>query len=259
MTERVVWLRRIVYAYVWLDVLVLSSWVRDHGRVPGGLYRPVRLARMLHLPAPTPTVVGIVMLLLLASAAVAALGKAPRIAGTAVFILYLEWMLIAFSYGKVDHDRFTFLVALAVLPTVQLRREDTAAFAVRAIQIGVVLTYLLSVYAKHRFGGGIVTWANSTTLLRAVVRRGTVLGDVLSGAPWVLHVAQWLLVMLEALSPLLLVPGRVGRTMLAVVVAFHLVTFATVTIIFLPHLVCLTAFLPLGARRARARPAAVSV
>jgi hypothetical protein len=33
--------------------------------------------------------------------------------------------------------------------------------------------------------------------------------------------------------------------MLVAVVAFHLVTFATVTIIFLPHVVCLAAFLPL--------------
>jgi hypothetical protein len=245
MIGRVVWLRRFVYAFVWLDVLVFTPWVRDHGRVPHDLYRPLAVARLLHLPAPTERLVTFVLVALLATSAIAALGRAPRIAGAAVFVLYFEWMLIAFSYGKVDHDRFTFLVALAVLPTVDLLRRDTATFAVRAIQVAAVLTYLLSVYAKHRFGGGLDTWLDSTTLLRAVVRRGTFVGDVLAHQPWTLHLAQYLVVGMELLSPLLLAPGRVGRAMLAAVVLFHVATFATVTILFLPHVVCLTAFLPL--------------
>src|SRR5688500_6853574 len=108
-----------------------------------------------------------------------------------------------------------------------------------------VATYLLSVYAKHRFGGGLDQWVDSTTLLRAVARRGTSLADPLAEVPIVLLVAQHLLVAMELLSPLLLVPGRVGRVMLAVVVGFHAITYATVTISFLPHVVCLLAFLPL--------------
>ncbi|MEA3054792.1 MAG: hypothetical protein QOD30_224 [Actinomycetota bacterium] len=256
MVRRVVWLRRFVYAFVWLDVLVFTPWVRDHGRVPRELYRPLAVARLLHLPAPTPRVVAVVLVALLASSAIAALGRAPRLAGTAVVVLYFEWMLIAFSYGKVDHDRFTFLVALAVLPTVDLVRRDTAVFAVRAVQVAAVLTYLLSVYAKHRFGGGLDTWLDSTTLLRAVVRRGTFIGDVLGQQPWTLHVAQYLVVGMELASPLLLVPGRVGKAMLAAVVGFHVATFATVTILFLPHVVCLTAFLPLESLPTALRPRA---
>ena len=262
MVQRVLWLRRLVYAFVWVDVLVLTPWVRDHGHVPHDLYRPLLLERVLHLPAPTPRLVGVVLVALLASSAVAAVGRAPRLAGVAVFALYLEWMFIAFSYGKVDHDRFTFLVALAVLPTVDHLRRDTAVFAVRAVQVAAVLTYLLSVYAKHRFGGGLETWLDSTTLLRAVVRRGTFIGDVLAHQPWTLHLAQYAVVAMELASPLLLVPGRVGKAMLAAVVLFHLATFATVTILFLPHVVCLTAFLPLekielGPFRMRRRGATV--
>ena len=245
MRDRVVWLRRIVYPFVWLDVLVFTPWVRDHGRVPGDLYRPLLVGRVLHLPTPTEHVVTFVFVALLISSAFAAFGRAPRVAGTAVALLYFEWMVIAFSYGKVDHDRFTFLVALAVLPTVTSKTKGSEAFAVRSIQVAAVLTYLLSVYAKHRFGGGLDHWVDSTTLLRAVVRRGTFLGDALAHSPWILHVAQYMVVALELLSPLLLVPGKVGRAMLAAAVAFHVVTFATVTIIFLPHVVCLAAFLPL--------------
>ena len=45
--------------------------------------------------------------------------------------------------------------------------------------------------------------------------------------------------------PLLLVRGRVGRTMLITLVTFHVVTFACLTIAFWPHLMTLLAFLPL--------------
>jgi hypothetical protein len=256
MVDRVVWLRRIVYSFIWVDVLVLTPWVRDHGRVPSSLYRPVLLARVLHLPTPTEQLVDVVLVALLVASLIAALGRAPRFAGAVVFALYLEWMLIAFSYGKVDHDRFTFLVALAVLPTVAARASsarDTAKFAVLAIQVTAVLTYLLSVYAKHRFGGGLGNWVDSTTLLRAVTRRGSSIGDALTHSPWILHTAQYGIVAMELASPLLLVPGRVGRAMLAMVAMFHLVTFATVRIIFAPHVVCLAAFLPLEKLSGRTR------
>lgn len=243
--RRVVWLRRALYAFVILDVVLLTPWVRDHRAVPGELYRPLRLGRLLHLPTPTETLVDVVMAGLLVSCAIALAGKLPRLAGTAAALLYLEWMLIAFSYGKVDHDRFTILVALAVLPTVRAGSREAAGWAIRMVMLAAVATYLLSVYAKHRFGGGLDEWVDSTTLVRAVTRRGTSLADVLAETPAILHVAQYGVVAMELLSPLLLVPGRVGRVMLAVVVAFHAVTYATVTISFLPHVVCLLAFVPL--------------
>jgi hypothetical protein len=239
-----------VYGFVWVDVLVLRPWVRDHGAL-GDLYHPLQIARVLHLPVPTPRLATVVMIGVLVSAAVAATGRLPRVAGGATFALYLEWQLIAFSYGKVDHDRFGYLVALAVLPTVgraglRDERADTGAgWAVRSIQLAAVATYLLSVWAKARYGHGLTTWLDSTTLLRAVVRRGTSIGDAVSDVPGLLHVTQYLIVALELSSPLLLVPGRVGRWMLAAMAAFHAVTFACITIIFLPHCVCLLAFLPL--------------
>ena len=249
--SRVAWLRVFLYGFVWLDVLLIRPWVRDHGAVPRSWYRPLAIADVLHLPAPTPTVTTVVMVALLAASAVAATGRLPRLAGIAVACLYLEWMVIAFSYGKVDHDRFAFLVALAVLPTVGRaardddRPDEAAGWAVRSIQLAVVATYVLSVVAKARYGHGLMTWLDSTTLVRAVVRRGTMLGDPLLEVPWVLHAAQYGIVGLEMLSPLALLPGRAGRAMLAVLLAFHLVTVATIGILFHPHVMCLLAFLPL--------------
>src|SRR5687768_4714391 len=176
---RVAWLRTFLYGFIWLDVFVLRPWVREHGDVPGILYKPLLIGDVLHLPTPTQTFTTSVMVLLLACAAICATGRSPRVLGTFVAFLYLEWMVIAFSYGKVDHDRFGFLVALFVLPTVGAARHDDqtadprAGWAVRCIQLGAVATYFLAVVAKARFGHGLLTWMNSTTLLRAVVRRGT--------------------------------------------------------------------------------------
>ncbi|MCU1486109.1 MAG: transporter permease [Actinomycetia bacterium] len=248
---RVAWLRTWLYAFIWLDVLVMRPWVRDHGDVPARFYKPLAAADLLHLPTPTHLLTTVVMYGLLAASLVAATGVLPRLLGATVFALYFEWMVIAFSYGKVDHDRFGFLVALAVLPTVGIalhhdrRLDERAGWAIRCIQVGVVCTYFLSVVAKARYGHGIFTWMDSTTLVRAVVRRGTFLADPLLAHPWTLHVTQYLIVAMELASPLLLVRGKVGRSVLLLYVSFHVVTFACLTIAFWPHLACLVVFLPL--------------
>ena len=249
---RVARLRALVYAFVWLDVLALTSWIAPHGDVPGELYQPLAVGRLLPLPTPTGGLVTALQVGLLVAAAVAASGRLPRLAGTAVALLYFEWMVVAMSYGKVDHDRFAFLVALAVLPTVgragwhDRTEDERAGWAVRCVQLGVVATYFLAVIAKHRYGGGLLTWVDSTTLLRAVVRRGTAIADWTVDVPIVLHAYQYVLVAFELASPVLLLQHRrIGRLFLAVAAAFHVVTFAAIRIGFWPHTLCLAAFLPL--------------
>jgi hypothetical protein len=264
--RRVAWLRIAVYAFVFIDVLWLRPWVADNGMLPAAQYHPLMIGRILPLPTPTPAVVAVVKYALLASAAVAVSGRLVRTAGVLVFGLYLEWMLIAFSYGKVDHDRVAFLVALAVLPTVgrvawrDATSGEEAGWAIRCIQLAVVATYFLSTFAKFRFGG--IDWVNGATLLRAVLRRGTDLAEPLESMPWALRGGQWLIVAFELASPLMLARGWIGRWFLAAAFAFHAITFVTIEIVFWPHVVCLLAFLPLerlpaGGRERAARERAV--
>jgi hypothetical protein len=118
----------------------------------------------------------------------------------------------------------------------------------------VVLTYFLAVIAKLRFGG--VEWLTGATLMRAVIRRGTFLADPLQDFPWVLQAAQFGLVAFELSTPLLFVRGKVGKIFLGVALVFHAVTFATIGIIFLPHVMCLAAFLPLERIQPHRLPAA---
>jgi hypothetical protein len=246
---RIAALRTILYSFIFVDVLLTTAWVARHGLVPGELYEPLLIGRLLPLPVPGPLFVTAVEVLLLVSAAVGATGRLPRAAGIAVAILYFQWMVIAFSYGKVDHDRVAFLVALAVLPTAgaarwgQETKDAAGGWAVRAIQVAVVLTYFLAAFAKFRFGG--FDWATGATLMRSVIRRGTDVGDLLTFVPWLLAATQWFIIAFELASPLLLFPGRTGRIMLIICLAFHAVTFAAISIIFLPHVACLLAFMPL--------------
>ena len=103
-------------------------------------------------------------------------GRYPRAAGWFVALTWAWYQYVAFAYGKVDHDRGDFVLALLLLPTVgtahlhDKRLSEAAGFAIRAVQLGAIATYFLSGVAKLRFGGP--EWVNSATLVRAVVRRG---------------------------------------------------------------------------------------
>ncbi|MEN3612048.1 MFS transporter permease [Plantactinospora sp. ZYX-F-223] len=247
---RVATFRTLVYLFVAADLLVFTPWIRDKASIPGELYQPLFVGRLLPLPTPTPLLVNLIFWALLLLALAAATGRAPRALGWAVFVLYFEWMVIAMSYGKVDHDRFGFLVALAVLPTVGRARHgdrtesEAAGWALRVTQIAVVCTYFLAAWAKLRFGG--LEWMTGSVLARAIIRRGTELADLIAQVPYLLIAAQFGIIAFELLSPLVfVVPARWRQAVVAFFYSFHLVTVATITISFAPHLVAMTSFLPL--------------
>lgn len=260
---RIAVFRVIAYLFIPIDVFLTTSWVRAHADVPTPWYRPLLIGRLLHLPTPTSTVVMVVQWALVLAAVAAASGRAPRLLGTAVFLLYAEWMVIAMSYGKVDHDRIAFLVALAVLPTIgrarfrDRRTSEAAGWAMAVVLIAIMLTYFLAGWAKIRFGGW--NWPTGATLTRAVLRRGTPLSDWTLDVPYLLPASQWVMIIFELASPLMLLVrsdrARVG--LVVFLLGFHLMTFAGLTIIFLPHCVAILSILPwerLTARRLQPAP-----
>ncbi|MEV0330681.1 MFS transporter permease [Micromonospora echinospora] len=247
---RIAAFRTLVYLFVAGDLVFFTPWVRTHASVPGELYRPLFVSRLLHLPTPTEWLITGIFWTLLALALLAATGRAPRLLGWSVFVLYLHWMIIAMSYGKVDHDRFGLLVALAVLPTAGRARHgdptrtEAGGWALRVTQIAVVCTYFLAAWAKLRFGG--LDWMTGSVLARAVLRRGTDLADVIAQVPYLLIAAQFGIVAFELLSPVVfLVPDRWRTAMVGFFYSFHAVTMATITISFAPHLVAMASFLAL--------------
>ena len=248
--------RLFVYGFIPLDVVVFRPWGAAHGYVDPALYAPLRLAGFSRCPLQrrrssrysnsSRGSCDCLVVLVLTNR----MSKLQTILGWVAAFGYLEWMVISFSYGKVDHDRFAFLVALFVLPTIgraALRDQtpsQSAGWALRNVQIAIVATYFLAACAKVRFGGW--GWVNSATILRAVVRRGTFLADPLMDQPWTLQVTQWFIVIIEFASPILLfVRERWQYLIVAGLVIFHIMTFAMITIIFLPHVLCMLSFLPL--------------
>jgi hypothetical protein len=245
---RVAALRVIIYLFVWFDVFVYSPGTSGEADVMSS-YRPLAISRVLHLPAPTPHVELTVKIALLCCATAAAAGRAPRLLGTVTFALYLDWLQMGDSFGYVPHDRFAFVVALAVMPTVgparrgDLTLSEGAGWALRCIQVAVVATYALAAWAKFRLGGP--GWVNSAVLTWAVLRRGTVLGTPLLHLPALLHLSQWLMLGAELSSPIVLfLRGRLIYAAVAAMLLFHLVSEAAISISFLPHVLCIMAFLP---------------
>ncbi|SNS02300.1 hypothetical protein SAMN06893096_101406 [Geodermatophilus pulveris] len=247
---RVAVVRTIAYLFVPVDVFLTTAWIRAHADVPPEWYAPLTIGRLLPLPTPTSGVVTAVQWALVAAALVAATGRSPRLLGSAVFLLYLEWMVIGMSYGKVDHDRIGYLVLLAVLPTVgrvrwrDRRSSEAAGWAMAAVFVTVMLTYFLAAWAKIRFGGW--DWATGSTLARAIVRRGTVLSDWTLEVPGLLVGAQWAMLALEFTAPLMLLvwSTRARVALVTLLLGFHLAVYASVTIIFLPHCVAVLSILP---------------
>lgn len=248
---RVAWLRHILYPFVMLDALWIVTDPLPHGDVPPSLYRGLAVRDLLHLPAPSPVYVRVLLAVLLLSAAVAATGRLPRLAGWVCAFATLDWVSNAFAYSKVDHDHFALVVALFVLPTVgrarvsdHARPSQAAGWAVRMIQIGAVSVYFLSAWAKMRFGGG--GWANGATLVWALTRRPNGIGPWIGSQPALAHALQWVVLVNEFLSPVLLwLRGRALYGYLLFWAGFHLSTYLLLKIHFLPLVVCLFSFLPL--------------
>ncbi|WP_375155175.1 hypothetical protein [Micromonospora sp. 4G55] len=69
---RVAAFRTLVYLFVAADLVVFTPWVRTRVDVPGDLYQPLLIGRLLPLPTPTPTVVAAIFWTLLALALLAA-------------------------------------------------------------------------------------------------------------------------------------------------------------------------------------------
>jgi hypothetical protein len=251
---RIALLRLAVFGFVVVDVLWLRTAGWYHGHADPTWYEPLVVGELLRLPPASVFLVEALRWGCVGLALAAMSGRFPRALGWGTAVCWAWYQYVAFSYGKVDHDRADFLVALFVLPTVGMahlsdsRRSQAAGFALRCVQLMAIATYFLAGIAKIRFGGW--EWVNSATLARAVIRRGTWLSEWMLDFPFLLHAAQWGLLAAELASPLIfLLSARWQRRVVGLWFAFHAATYASITIAFWPHLVMMLSFLPLESYR----------
>ncbi|MGW5194550.1 hypothetical protein ACWEOO_35200 [Kribbella sp. NPDC004138] len=248
---RIAWLRTILYLFVILDMHAFVRDTRDKGEHPG-LYEPLLLARLLDLPRPSVANTTVLYVVLIVACLIGATNHFPRIAGWVVAAAFTWWVLIGMSDGKVDHDHLALVIALWVLPTVgrarygDQTRSEAAGWAIRCIQICVIATYFLSAVAKLRSAGWALTWPGSAVLTWAIVRRPHPVGEWLLHYPWILHVMQWVGIIGEFLSPVVLwLRGRWQLFGALFFIGFHAANTAILLIHFLPTVVCWLAFAPL--------------
>jgi hypothetical protein len=258
---RVAILRTVLYLFVIVDMFLFVNDVIPHGYAPE-FYKPLLIGRMLPLPTPTPTLVHVLQYVLIAACLVAASGRLPRLAGWTAAVCFVEWLIIGMSYGKVDHDHLPLIVALLVLPTVGRARfrdatpSEAAGWALRCIQVAVILTYFLSAVAKSIRSGWPWGWANGAVFVWAISRRGSDLARNLLDHPEILRLAQWGLIVVELVSPVVLfLKGRLLALAAVFFLSFHLVTYLAIGIHFLPTVVCWLAFAPLERLLGIGRPA----
>ena len=231
---RVAAFRTLVYLFVIADLLYFTPWVRAHAHLPGELYQPLFIGRLLPLPTPTPTLVYGVFAALLVSAAVAATGRLPRLAGGAVALLYLQWMIIAMSYGKVDLTgspcswRWRCCRPWAGPPQGAHSVGGGGGSGPRSDD----RPYFLAAVAKLQYGG--LDWFTGATLTWALIRRAP-----LASRCWTCQVlvAKWNHGLRTGqpagIHPARTLAVRDGGLLLPVPPG----AFATITISFMPHLV----------------------
>jgi hypothetical protein len=248
---RVAIFRTVVYLFLLYDIFVLVNDVVPHGYA-AELYRPLFIGRVLPLPEPSPVLVHTLQVVLVVGALVAATGRLPRLAGWVVAICYFEWLIIGMSFGKVDHDHLALLVALWVLPTVGRARfgdptpSEAGGWAFRCIQVATIATYVGSAFAKWSRNGAPFAWGGSAVFTWAIIRRGTEFIDWILEYPWLLRISQWMLLIAEFLSPVVLfLRGKALLLAAGFFLSFHLVTYLSLGIHFLPTVICWLAFFPL--------------
>lgn len=248
---RIAWLRTVLYLFVILDMHAFVRDTRLKGEHPG-LYQPLLLARIFDLPRPSVTNTTILYVVLIVFCLIGATNRLPRISGWIVAPAFTWWVLIGMSDGKVDHDHLALVIALWVLPTVgkasygDQTRSEAAGWAVRCVQICVIATYFLSAVAKLRSAGWALTWPGSAVLTWAIVRRPHPVGEWLLHHPWMLHVMQWVGIIAEFLSPVILwLKGRWQLLAVLFFLGFHAANTAILLIHFLPTVVCWLAFAPM--------------
>jgi hypothetical protein len=249
--ERVAVFSRIIHVVVLFTVFRTDRWVAQHAYAPEEFYQPVAIARLVGLPAPDPGTMTALQWVLGVSAVVAIVGVGSlawrRFVNLVVACSYLTWILWAFSFAKVDHDRLTIIVTLfvlAIVPGVGHGRDRLAGWGLRTVQVVFILAYPLSAIAKLRRSG--LDWISSAVFARAIVRRGSVVGDWFVERPQLLRAGQAAFIAFEFLAVLALRrAGRIRSAVLVGIVLLHLFTYMAVGIHFLPHTICITAFLPL--------------
>ncbi|MGI4894782.1 MAG: hypothetical protein ACRYF3_06695 [Janthinobacterium lividum] len=263
---RVAWLRLLLAGFALVDATLITKNVFVHVHVEE-FWRPTLVGRLLHLPAPTQFSASLALAAMVLGVLLVIPRRTRYLAGWFSSLGYLAWVLWSMGFGYVAHDHMAIVVAMIVLLTAgpadfgDLRTSQRAGWALRCVQVATVMTYSGSAISKWVRSGTPWDWADGAVTVWAVSRRGSALGDWVATFPRFLVVVQWSVLVCEFFAPIALwLRGRLLWFAVGAAMLFHLSTYLTLGIHFLPTVVCWAAFLPLerlGGTRRREREAAL--
>lgn len=249
---RVAVFRVFIYLFITADVLWISNDVIDHGWTPD-LYQPLWLPRFLHIPPVSVLGAQLLLAAIIVFSLLAAVGILQRTSGWIVFATFGMWMYYTQGYGYVAHDHMALMIAILILPGIGIARfsqvrttSAKAGWALKVVQIAVILTYFFSVLMKWIASHGIAHWGNGAVIIWALMRRGAEWSKPFLEMPGLLIAAQWATIAFETLSPIaLFLKGKWLYGAVVFFCLFHLMTYLALGIHFLPTVICWAAFLPL--------------
>jgi hypothetical protein len=248
---RVAWLRRILAGFALLDATLLTNHVLQHVHV-AAFWHPGIVGRTLHLPPPTSLTATTALVLVVMGFVLSLTRRLGHLGWVCTALGYLPWVFWSMGFGYVAHDHMAIVVAVLALLSVgradadDLRPSRSAGWAVRCVQIATVMTYTGSAVSKWVRSGTPAAWADGAVTVWALTRRGNAVSRLLLEVPQFLVAVQWVVLCCEFLAPVaLFLRRRLLRAALGAVVVFHLSTYLTLGIHFLPTVVCWAAFLPL--------------
>src|SRR5699024_9036946 len=121
------------------------------------------------------------------------------------------WMFYTQGYGYVAHDHMALVIAAFVLPTIGAARfrdvattSARAGWALRVVQIAVVLTYFYSVLMKWIASVTLAHWGQGAVIRWALRRRGGEGSGPGLEMPGLLIAARWAPLVFDFLSPIAL-------------------------------------------------------
>jgi len=270
-------IRLVVVGYALAYLLVRAPHLISYRDRPAGDFDPVGLVALV-LDGPLGSTAVVLLVLAAVIAAVPALvGWRWRVTGP-IFAVLLTWVLTyRNSWGVVLHTENLMVlqvIVLALSPAaaawaidrqVAPAIEERARWAIRALAVATVLTYVVAGIAKLRNGGW--DWVTGDVLRSQVAHdnlRKHLLGDPHSPVGGWLAGVAWLWPPLAAISqvvelgaPVALISRRLGLIWSGVAWAFHVAILGLMAILFPYQLlgVAFAPFLPLGQwlERAQAR------
>jgi hypothetical protein len=266
-----------VVGYALVYLLARAPHLVSYGDWPAADFDPVGIVALV-LDGPLgSTAVALLVLAAVIAGVPALLGWRWRVTGP-VFAILLTWVLTyRNSWGVVLHTENLMVlqvVVLALSPAaaawaidrqVAPATEERARWAVRALAVATVLTYVVAGIAKLRNGGW--DWVTGDVLRSHVAHdnlRKHLLGDPhsavggwLTGIAWLWPPLAAASMVVELGAPVALISRRLGLIWSALAWSFHVAILGLMAILFPYQLlgVAFAPFLPLGRwlERARAR------